>query len=594
MVLLAAILAVGGLALLTLLHKFIRTSPPGTTPVIKVSGLDLLQVISLRRSAEKREQDGDAHGALLAWQTALGNNLANPETWRGMLAFLARHDQLPQSSVDRLLVRVPWFLQITDHASGDVLLAARACNRHGLPDLAFAVLDPQSSALEPTLRREYLKALLALGQVYEFAAGASDIPPANDDDADWTLYQAAYRAGWGPKDQQDLALHRLDEARQSPQAALAARLSLQLGAKNGDVERCEAGLETLRDVGQDRFGDHARLWRALVANQQAAEARRRLAARGDRTPQFPLDARLLIECLLATASESTCLEFLAPGVERFGVTRSPSSVSLWTAYATLLMARNDWQQLRAVAARALDLAPDSDALAGYAHFLEGYAAHRLSQGLLARTRFEMAAATGFPVGDAGLQAALGMQHSECPDLALTVLSGLRARLAQHPAYWETTLEIVMDQRRDEALLLEAARRGLELQPDSPVAKLNYAAALLIRREEAPEALRHTFDVVSQRPQLLVGLINHAIALAHCERPNESERILRAIAPESLDDIQRASYAVALVEVHSRTGEWDQVGRDLAGVRRDLLFPTQLEWVRSVERRLAEHTGSEAQ
>ena len=60
------------------LPRIWRTTPPGFLPVIKISGLDMAQAWSLRRSALRSTKAGDLDQATYAWQAAVARNPANP------------------------------------------------------------------------------------------------------------------------------------------------------------------------------------------------------------------------------------------------------------------------------------------------------------------------------------------------------------------------------------------------------------------------------------------------------------------------------------------------------------------------------------
>src|SRR5437763_1849751 len=72
------------------LPKMWKTSKPGFVPVIKVSGLDLVQAWSLKRTAVKASAAGRFEEANLAWQGALANNRADPDLVRGALRNLLK------------------------------------------------------------------------------------------------------------------------------------------------------------------------------------------------------------------------------------------------------------------------------------------------------------------------------------------------------------------------------------------------------------------------------------------------------------------------------------------------------------------------
>src|SRR5437764_521365 len=78
----------GAVFLALFLPKMWTVSPPGFKPVIKVSGLDLVQAWSLKRSALKAAAAGKNEDAAYAWQAAIANDAADPDLYRGSLRHL--------------------------------------------------------------------------------------------------------------------------------------------------------------------------------------------------------------------------------------------------------------------------------------------------------------------------------------------------------------------------------------------------------------------------------------------------------------------------------------------------------------------------
>ena len=66
--------------------RFLRSSPKGFQPVIRITVLDWLQARALARSAKASEAKNDFAAAKMAWQLATGNDRGNPQWPRGWLA----------------------------------------------------------------------------------------------------------------------------------------------------------------------------------------------------------------------------------------------------------------------------------------------------------------------------------------------------------------------------------------------------------------------------------------------------------------------------------------------------------------------------
>lgn len=580
--------AAGALCLIVLagwatFSKWIRTSPPGFTPVIKVSSLDLVQVWSLRRSANSRAAAGDADGALNAWEAALANNRADLETWRGLLEHIAASPGLSLERVDRTLLQLGQFRRLAGGSEEELQRVASLCNRLGLPDQVCEVVLPMPENPPVVLEREYLKAMLLLEQPYEFAARYEALNDPSVPDPDWDLHATAYLAGWGPVGEREAHRRRLQAALDDAGLKVtAAGLESLLSGLGRQESQCRRALGVLQAAGRDRFAHHARLWGIITASGRTGEARELERAYAGE-PRTPLDATALAGYLVVAGdSPQLARKAIARLVTRFGDSRSPASLVLWATSAEILIREREWSELEALAERALGLSEAREALAGYARFLEGYSAARKSEDLLAKTRFQMAVKRGFPAAFLGVEAAWKMLDAGYPELALQTLESLESRLPGYPRYWLAKVQVLMELRQDEQSLLEAARRGLELEPESVVAKVNHAAALLIRRSADTEALKYTLDASLKLPNSLPAQINHAMALAQCKRVDEAAAILNRIPAGALKDVERSSYYTAWLEVHSRTRQWPQARQDLAEINRQWLFPTQLRWIAEVE------------
>ena len=72
-----------GVLLAAILPKIWTVTPDGFLPVVRISGLDLVQAWSLRRSAEKLEKQGQLADCMVAWRAAGFNDPGSPELARG-------------------------------------------------------------------------------------------------------------------------------------------------------------------------------------------------------------------------------------------------------------------------------------------------------------------------------------------------------------------------------------------------------------------------------------------------------------------------------------------------------------------------------
>src|ERR1041385_1447673 len=116
------------------LPKIWRTSPPGFRPVIKVSGLDLVQARSLKRSALRAEAKGDYDQANYAWLSALANNRADAELVRGTLRNML-HDPHRRQRANQGVREALWLLKLTGTNVVDLELATRILDQYRYHDM---------------------------------------------------------------------------------------------------------------------------------------------------------------------------------------------------------------------------------------------------------------------------------------------------------------------------------------------------------------------------------------------------------------------------------------------------------------------------
>lgn len=583
LVLFLALLA--GVAALTCLPKFIVTSPPGFQPVVKVSVIDLLQARALSASARRLEARGEHQAAALAWQSAIANNLADLDLYRGAFQQLAQAPELPLPVAGRTLGAAFWLLRLGGTNETDVGAMAAAFDKYGLADEVYTLLQPISAHLAPALEAAYLKSLFAVGRYDEFATrwekDQAELPP----DPALALCRAAYLAGWGPLEGMNAARRRLQAALDDPKLGpLACRLELAVAWKRLEAEDYRQALQRLHEKSLDRVQDHTVYWRLLATLGRKEEARQ-LAAAFNRPPGTPLEVLQMADALSALDLDAQSLEFLNRHAAEFANANSTWSVAVWAAYADRLIAARDWEGLKNVATRMRSIPGAREALEGFACYLEGRAAYGRGTMPAAENAFAEAVKAGFPVGPVGLPAAEEMLKMGYPKLALEALTPLESRFGNEVRYWRDAFEVAYALRQDETLLLKAATRAHELDPTSTEWKFNYAAALLITRRRPEEALRLTMELAARDPGSVGAALNRAVALGMNGRTDDAAKILEACAPVLGNDPQRTTYHMAWLAVHRERGAWDKVRADLESLDLKELFPSQKTWVEEIRRSL---------
>jgi tetratricopeptide (TPR) repeat protein len=571
-----------GLGTAVCLPKVWLTTPPDFTPVIKISILDMIQARSLRASARRHAEAGRHREAAIAWQSATANDPGNLELHRALFRHLAQAPVMPLSQVNRAFRGIAWMLQLGATNQTDLELVATALDRYGLSEDVFTLLSPQAGRLSPSLEAAYLKALFQVGRYDEFGRRWERVQPQVAADAELALCHAAYVAGWGSLEDAATARQQVQQALDDPRlGTYACRLEMSVCAQRLDVTGYQEALRRLQAGSHDRVLDHVRYWRLLHATGRTAEARAR-ANTFNRPPQSGHEVVQMAEVLIALGLNAECLDFLQRQVREFGRSYSIWSVAVWAAYADVLIAGRNWEQLKEVALemRALPAGAQA-ALGGFSQFLEGRVAYVQGSPAAARAAFTEAVRLGFPLGRVGVRVARQLNQMGFADLALETLRPLEPRFENDLLYWKVVFDASYALRADDTLLLRAAARAYELAPQSTEWKFNYAAALLIGRRRPEQALSLTLDLLETDGRTPGGLINHAIALSLNHRYDDAAEILREINPERLNEPQRVAYQMAWLDIYYEADNWAGVRESLRHVDPAGLFPCQQRWIEEI-------------
>ena len=113
----ALVFLLGVIALSLFLPRIWRQTPEGFSPVIRVSGLDLWQARSLRRTAQKHAATGRVDESVHAWRSAIANSSADVRLLREGLGYVA---SLPNPPKEQIEFAINYSLIIRDdfHSTG--------------------------------------------------------------------------------------------------------------------------------------------------------------------------------------------------------------------------------------------------------------------------------------------------------------------------------------------------------------------------------------------------------------------------------------------------------------------------------------------
>ena len=565
---------------LLFLPKIWVTSPKGFLPVVKVSLLDRAQAWSLKRTARKTAAQGHYDEANYAWQTALANNRADLESLHGLLNNYLEHDRAIKQR--RYIVpQALWLLRLTGTNTADLEMAAEVLQREALTEYLAGILEKRKSSLTPKLEVSYLRALFDTGDYRGFAARWEQGHGKVENNPEVRLYRAAYLAGWGPPTESADALKQLDDATQDPgRRNLACRLRLVVSAQRNELAEYKKFLKQLEDWRADTLMEHVGYWKMLVAAGRPARAVE-LAESYPTPPGATKEVIELARLFVLAGARERALDLFKRYSGEFG-----NAANFWVSYAHELIQAKKWSALRdlGVSIRSRDAV--ADLLAGYSYFLEGRAEFGLERPAQADAAFAKMVERGFEFPQLAIRAASELLLLNRPSIALDLLRKTEDDFKNDPNYWGLVFGAAMALKRSD-LMVRAAGEAYKLQPTSRTVINNYAAALLIHRQNPEEAIRLTLQLYAQIPSSLPARVNHGAALLFNGRPAEAAALLKTVQTNLLSREQVAMLNLDLLEIQFRLGHLDQARAINESIQEDLLYPSQREWLNKLRQQISE-------
>jgi tetratricopeptide (TPR) repeat protein len=561
------------------LPKIWITSPKGFVPIVKVSGLDLAQAWSLKRSALKATEAGQFDHAYYAWQAAIIHNPADPELSRGALRTFLKDERKSEQGRDALRQAL-WLLKLTGTNLVDLELASKVFVRQGHLDLLLSLLEPRKDQLTCALRSCYLKSLFDRGRITAFRAFWKHDSSDASADPELLLYHSAYLAGWGPGETRMPARRELESALETPALrVLAGRLQLAVYAHVKDADRYRDALRRLEEFQADTLLYRIGYWRLLLLSGRKTEAVQLAAACPD-SPATILEAIPLAELYIDLGWRDRALNLLKGLASSLG-----NEPNFWIFYAIKLSEAKCWEELRRVALqiRAHDTA--GNRLRAYSYFLEGRAEFALRRRFFADTAFQKL--EEWDVGDPNLGLHIAAQLAELGYAALArdLLQKMEKDFCEDAKYW-TLLFKTADDLKQVDLMFSASKRAFQLLPQDPVAINNYAATLIISRQNQEELIELTLRLFSENPRSPVAAVNHGAALLLNQRPRDAEGLLREVNTSKLTRSQTAHYHLDLFELHVGLQQYDRAWAIGNLIDATHLYPTQRRWLEQTRRELA--------
>jgi predicted Zn-dependent protease len=560
------------------LPKIWRSSARGFLPVIKVSGLDLVQAWSLKRTALKEQAAGRYDEANYAWQSALANNRADADLVRGALRNILQDPHIRKRG-GHAIQEAFWLLKLTGTNIADLELAADVLERFRYYEPILAMIEPKVSQITPALAAIYLKTLFNEGHMAAFDARWEEFKRLPLNDPELPVYRAAYLIGWGSTDMVADARRRLDAATDDPALRiLAYRLKLVLATQQLNVSDYAQALKRLEEFREDTLHYHVAYWRLLLQTGQRAQAIE-LASSYPHRPTSAVEVVELAQVYSELGRRDQALELLQNYTKEFS-----HAAIFWVTYATELLETKRWEDLRAVALQIRSEDNVRDVLSGFSYFLEGRAELALGREASAIAAFKKSVEREFPFPGIGQRVAGQLLQLGQPALARELLMSLKKPLHAQLSYWILCFRVA-ELLKDVDFMLASARQAYELNPNDPYAVNNYAAALLITRQNPEQAIKLSLPFYSQNPNLLHAVVNHSAALLLNGRPQEAKSLLERIPTNALDRTQLALYNLDLFETYLRLNRFDLARAVSDRIDPDRLYPNQREWLQKARQDL---------
>lgn len=531
------------------LPRIWRQTPAGFNPVLRVSGLDLWQASSLRRTALKEAAAGRTTEAVHAWRSAVVNSAADVDLIREGLGYVASLPQPPKDQMGFALNYSFWLLRLAGTNAADAELALRLLSKYGLEDYVVNIGSRLEDSLRPESAKFLAKSYFGQSRIEQFERLWKRHEAVFREDPELMLFHRAWQANWGPPATLQEGRLALAEATSNARLRLQAlRLQLQVSYAMRDEATFAKTLRALEDEREARLSDHALHWLLMSALGRRDEARE-LARNFSNSPRTPAEARTLMMVLERLGLLDAAVSLGEQQLRTFGF-----DSELWLAHADTLIRAKRWEDLRTVAFSIRNELSLQGGLDGYSQYLEALAEMNLERPEAARAAADRLSRSTNMDPDLCRSIAREMLKIGFADVAATLLRSVEKPNASDAIYWyeRTSAAFLSDDINDLAF---AARKAYELNPADPSIMNNYAASLIVTRSNPAEAIQLTLKVLLGRPGDVASELNHILALLLNDRVGDAERALRQLNSLSLSSAEASIYHLAWFEVHMKAKDW---------------------------------------
>jgi tetratricopeptide (TPR) repeat protein len=568
----ALVFLFGVIALSLFLPRIWRQTPDGFSPVIRVSGLDLWQARSLRKTALKEAAAGRKEEAVHAWRSAIANSSADVSLLRQGLGYVASLPNPPDEHIEFAINYSFWLLRLGGTNAADAELSFRLLTTYGMEDQVVRL----GSLLEEVLTSDASKLLLTAffneGKVVDFDRLWRRHSARFETDPELMLYRKAWMANWGPPGTLQEGRNALVAARSDPKLRiLALRLQVQVSYAMRDESTFGQVLRLLEEEREARLSDHAMHWMLMNALGRRDQARE-LAQNHQSAPRSPAEVRMMVVALNQLGLQEVAISFCEQHLKKFSF-----DSELWVLQAEGLTRLARWDDLRTLAVGIRNELALQGMLDGYSQYLEALAEVNLDRPEAARAAAERLVRSVAMPPTLSRYVSREMQSIGFPDVAHVLLRPLETTFGTDASYWfeRTSAALLSDNSED---LVLSAERAYALNPSDASIVNNYAASLIVMRIKPAEAVQLTLKVMVSRPGDVGAELNHILALLLIGRYPDVEASLRRINVLSLTGSESAVYHLAWFEYYLAMKDWVSARAAYAKIDPRKLVARQVAWM----------------
>lgn len=571
-ILLAMFVLASGLALTTLsLLKIWRVTPDNFLPVIRISWLDMIQARMLAASAREHLAAGRLREAAHAWRGAVANQPTLLPVLREWVQAAATADERFLEDGGAPLNQAVMLLHLGGTNLLDRELTMRLLWRLNRAGDMLQLGLPVMEELSPTCAGLVAQGLFDLGDMEAFDRVWRRHEAALAKDPTLALYRSAWQAQWGPTSGTKTGREQLEAARSDPKRnVLAIELLRRIAVARADLAEHERWMGTLLQAKGASTQAHAERWMLLATNGRRDDARR-LAKATLPSLEIPTtaQARLLVETLVRIDMPQEGLDVLKA--------RPPAQMrdtSLWMLQGKILETMGHWDELASLGMSLRSMPGVGGAMDEIAYSMEALAKSKQLRPDMAQLAAKRASEAQPGDTAAVLQASAWLLDAGMARASIDVLKKAEKNLKGSVLYWGRRL-MAASQAPDADEMLQASEQAMAIAPSNRAVANNYAATLIVTGRKPAEAVKLTFENLTQFPGSPDFQINHAIALLMNDRVEEARKVLLEVQADRLTAVQRANFHLAWLDVSVRARRWSEARERGMLIDRSQLMPLQL-------------------